>query len=579
MPRLERLSYHAVDDASTGPDTAATPPSAFRGDVPQGLESLDPTGFNSDPDAARYYLDALLQRDQRPAMRSVLAPAEPENVPGLEMVETRDSPQTQTRLVRFRQSHEAIPVFGSHAVVELTATRDLVSVDCRFGAVRDVPPVPTLDAAQAAHAVEELTGATVSLDSLPPPQLVYFEDDDGKWHLAWHLREVAAAPPEVAEPEPRAGHLPAPSPRDEARVDYLVDAHDGTVLFYYSAAPTLAVTPGVPAVPALLRGVDEAGEGFEFWGIAHGPAFALSDPLRRTKTFDFGFADLSQSRPPPLPEGPVLQPGADWGETHRAAISAHVNAQRVHDFYKSILQRNGVDDSGMDLISVVNCTWAPRGGSREWANAVWYERKMWYGQTAASEGRLVSMSRHLDVIAHELTHGVIEFSSALVYRDESGALNESFCDIFGVVINNWYRAPDRADVATWTWELGAGFRRDGGPLRDLSDPTRTGDPDHYDNRYTGTGDYGGVHTNSGIHNKAAFNLLTARDENGARGFPVEEAAVLLYLCMTRLPPLATLSDARAGLEDVAKTYFAGDPPRRDRKLAAIAAAYDAVGIA
>ena len=84
-----------------------------------------------------------------------------------------------------------------------------------------------------------------------------------------------------------------------------------------------------------------------------------------------------------------------------------------------------------------------------------------------------------EVIAHELTHGVTEKSSQLVYRDQSGALNESFSDIFGIIIKNWWEAPIRDDVDTWDWELGPGLGQDG-PLRDLSDPTRTGKPDHMD---------------------------------------------------------------------------------------------------
>ena len=113
---------------------------------------------------------------------------------------------------------------------------------------------------------------------------------------------------------------------------------------------------------------------------------------------------------------------------------------------------------------------------------------MWYGQIMR-DGRLVSLSRYLDVIGHELTHGVIETTSNLVYATQSGALNESFADIAGVIINNWYTAPDRKDVDTWNWEIGPGLRSDGRPLRDFADPTRTGHPKHMDNfRHLGPGE-------------------------------------------------------------------------------------------
>src|SRR4029077_20674676 len=121
--------------------------------------------------------------------------------------------------------------------------------------------------------------------------------------------------------------------------------------------------------------------------------------------------------------------------------------------------------------------------------------KMWYGQDAGPDGKLRSFSRFLDVIAHELTHGVTEHTSNLIYKDQSGALNESFSDILGIIIANWDPTnPDR-DVSTWTWQLGVGLGDKGGPLRDLSNPKATGDPDHMKDFLKTRQDSGGVHTN------------------------------------------------------------------------------------
>lgn len=149
----------------------------------------------------------------------------------------------------------------------------------------------------------------------------------------------------------------------------------------------------------------------------------------------------------PVPDRPVEAAGGDYGTTNRAAVSAHLNASRVQDFYKLVLQRDGIDDKGMDLVSLVNVTAASMQSPPSLLNAFWWQRKMWYGQTMRG-GRLVSLSRYLDVIAHELTHGVIESTSNLVYATQSGALNESFADIAGVIISNWYTAPDPKDVGT-----------------------------------------------------------------------------------------------------------------------------------
>jgi bacillolysin len=124
MSRLQRLSYHALDDDATA--APATPAAVFRG----AAAAEEPESFASDVDAARFYLGALLQRDDRSAMRG-LAPAEPAQAEGLELAEERDSPQTETRLVEFRQTHEQIPVFGSRALVELSLHEELIAADCR----------------------------------------------------------------------------------------------------------------------------------------------------------------------------------------------------------------------------------------------------------------------------------------------------------------------------------------------------------------------------------------------------------------------------------------------------------------
>jgi len=204
---------------------------------------------------------------------------------------------------------------------------------------------------------------------------------------------------------------------------------------------------------------------------------------------------------------------------------------------------------------------------------------MWYGQVRDG-GRARSYSRFLDVIAHELAHGITESTANLAYVRQSGALNESFSDIFGVIINNWDWARSGTtggDVANWNWEIGEGLGGNGLPLRDMRDPTRTHDPDHMNKYLNTTSDNGGVHTNSNIHNKAAYNVLTAKDAQGKFMFSPRDVAILYYYCLMRLGRLATFKQARDSLLSVAKTYFSGNPQRQD-KLDAITKAYTDVGI-
>jgi bacillolysin len=308
----------------------------------------------------------------------------------------------------------------------------------------------------------------------------------------------------------------------------------------------------------------------------------MSDPLRATRTFDLQFADFDND--PPVPSHPVEAPSSDYGTTNRAAVSAHLNASRVQDFYKAVLQREGIDDKGMDLISLVNTTRASQEAPPSLLNAFWWKRKMWYGQIMRG-GRLVSLSRCLDIIGHELTHGVIESTSNLVYVTQSGALNESFADVAGIIISNWYMAPNREDVGTWNWEIGPGLRPDGRPLRNFADPSRTGHPKHMNDfrplrpgerPHPKKNDNGWVHFNSNIHNKAVHNLLTMT-KVGTRVFSPQDVAVLTYLGMARLAPLATFSEALQAVVDVAQTYFGGNVDKKD-KIEAIREAYKLVGI-
>jgi len=573
---LESFHFHVVEGSPQegGPARGAA-------DVTEGSR------FSSNEAAARFYLDDLLQRDGRPAMRAIVEPERPERVPGLVVENERDLRPLGTHQIRFAQTHRGIPVFGAGAVVELTGERELVSVNAELDEVSGVDAVESLSRAEALARVAAYTGVELPPEAGVGGRLMFVKNGDaGTWHLAWFFAEVPAAPPVTPTPGTRPGDAGAPQageghglgPRPVPdSYNFLLDAHDGAILFTYSAVPTVLPTP------ARCTGVDEDEARQTFLGrlAGDGTTVLLDDPLRSVRTYDLRFADIDSN--PPVPEQPVQAATSDYGTTNRAAVSAHLNAARVQDFYKSVLQRDGIDDRGMDLISLVNATAARMQEPPALLNAFWWQQRMWYGQVKRDD-RLVSLSRYLDVIGHELTHGVVESTSGLVYATQSGALNESFADIAGVIINNWYTAPDRADVGTWNWEIGAALRPDGRPLRDFADPHRMGHPAHLkDLRQLSPGeqpgpgnDNGWVHFNSNIHNKAVHNLLTMTG-GGARVFTVEDVAVLTYLGMARLTPLATFSAALQAVVDVAATYFGGST-ERDAKIAAIREAYRLVGI-
>jgi Zn-dependent metalloprotease len=182
-------------------------------------------------------------------------------------------------------------------------------------------------------------------------------------------------------------------------------------------------------------------------------------------------------------------------------------------------------------------------------------------------------------MAHELTHGLTESTSNLVYRDQAGALNESFSDIFGVIINNWTRLGADSDPRKWNWEIGPGLGdKAGKPLRSMKNPKITGDPDHMKDyqKLPPDDDFGGVHTNSNIHNKAAYNLLTAA-AGMSLAVTARDVARLYYFTLQRLDRVATFDDVLTTMVDVATTVFP-DPDEARPAIAAIRGAYAAVGI-
>jgi Zn-dependent metalloprotease len=173
------------------------------------------------------------------------------------------------------------------------------------------------------------------------------------------------------------------------------------------------------------------------------------------------------------------------------------------DFYNTMFGRNSINDGGMTIVSSVHYSENGRG----FDNALWNGQQMIYGDGGEQFGR---MTQCLDVVGHELTHGITQFSAGLPYHNQSGALNESMSDVFGVVIRQWH--DNQTDPATANWLVGDKLLRDGGALRSMKAPG-TANPDdpqpaHMkdyvnlpDNPF---GDNGGVHYNSGIPNHAFY---------------------------------------------------------------------------
>ena len=181
------------------------------------------------------------------------------------------------------------------------------------------------------------------------------------------------------------------------------------------------------------------------------------------------------------------------------AVSAHNNAALAYLYFLNTHSRNAISGDGETILSVINVADEGGGGMD---NAFWNGQFMCYGN--GNQAFSSPLAKALDVAGHEMTHGVTEKSAGLVYQNQSGAINESMSDVFGVCIErvNFKLGEDVVNPGVFP----------SGALRDLSNPHNGGSssadngwqPAHMNEFVNTQGDNGGVHINSGIPNKAFY---------------------------------------------------------------------------
>ncbi len=462
-------------------------------------------------------------------------------------------PLTGTKVVKFRQQVKGIPVFGSLVNVELDDYNELVSLNSNIAEpnlpsyIARISPLEVLKriAAKAGYGRELPEGI---------PTLNLYRDDKGKWHLVYIVEDV------------RSRKKGKATVKDFPLVyDYFIDALTGALVAELPRTPTLAGGTG--------KGLDELGKMKTFGIEITDGKQAMRDARLNIETYDFHFRDPVDGKLP----GKLVQ--APWSA---AAVSAHTNAVAVATFLRDVLKRNNVDNKGGRIVSTVNCVVRrfeqPPPGSKVWLNAFWNGTQMLYGQ-APFDRKLKSLAASESVVAHELFHGVTGHTARLIYQGETGALNESYSDIFGTIISN--RA--EPNIAKWDWLIGDGISSGIEALRDMRDPTRFDQPklmkDFKILPLKRKSDAGGVHINSGIHNFAAFNVMSATNGR-AFVFKPAELAAMFYVALTQqLSRQSTFSDSRRGVVLATRSLFRKLPQKKiDARVAAVEAGFDAAGI-
>lgn len=257
---------------------------------------------------------------------------------------------------------------------------------------------------------------------------------------------------------------------------------------------------------------------------------------------------------------------ANTADTH--AKSAYDNAGLTYWFYKNLLNRDSFDGKGVTIRSTVHANFST-GTSCTGDNAFFSAEvnQVVFGQGGTG---LTNPAGALDIVAHELTHGVTANESNLTYQGESGAINEAISDIFGAAAETWAGSggstagnPTSLTPTLANWTIGEKSANSTSYERFMYNPTADGhSKDYYPERNTGTSDSGGVHTNSGIMNLAYYLLSEGgkhpRKANGVQvtGVGLKKAIDIYYHSTTNLFTSSTnFQQARMLLAQSAETLY------------------------
>ncbi|MDD4979335.1 MAG: M4 family metallopeptidase [Gallionella sp.] len=446
-------------------------------------------------------------------------------------------PLTGTTLVKFRQQFNKIPVYGSLVIVELGKNNQCLAINSSLGTPNGVSHLASVSPLAALKVAAKVSGQVLKSLSQTPRLYYYFDQNTAVWRLAYIIEDV----PKDSHVISKQGNIESPLQ------DYIVDAHTGKLLAELPRLNTIAVLQEV------VRDALNKSRKITVETAANGKR-RLHDSTMNVTTYGFDFKD-PWAQSDQLPGALYIKPPAPWP---LEAIGAHANGAAVAKFLRKIVLRNNIDNKGGEMVSTVNC-WDRDEGvtpAKQWKNAYWNGNQMVYGQIKFPDGSFYSIASMLDVVGHEMFHGVTDHTSRLEYQTQAGALNESYSDIFGVLINNFSRTLDK-----WIWEIGVGFYGPGKALRNMADPTRLGQPKHMRQfvkttpPYNGNNDYGGVHSNSGIHNFAAYRIMTSK-AGGKYLFTRRQLAAMFYIALTsHLSRTSQFSDSRRALVLATRSLF------------------------
>jgi thermolysin len=447
--------------------------------------------------------------------------------------------QKGNTIVRLQQTIDGIPVFGFEQVANIDENGIMTSLSGNVLEENNAKSGKKVNANKAVDIALNDLSVTPVFDAKPIAELAYVVNEDGA-DLAYVI--------ELSYMEPEA-----------ARWFYFVNAETGFVLNKFNKLDTAKPVKPTTGITVDSSGIDVHGVLRTFKALKS-TAYYLVDSTRGNGIYTYDAAFRTRT------------PGSLWSDSDNylnasydaPAVSAHVNAAAVYDFYLNEFNRKSYDNNNAQLKSTVHY-------SRNYNNAFWNGSQMVYGD---GDGDVFyPLSGALDVVAHELTHAVTEYTCDLIYQNESGAINEALSDIMGTRVEFYYN--DNPDYLIGEDISGPGLGSVA--LRSMADPTLMGDPDHYSVRYTGTQDNGGVHINSGIINKAAYLMAEGGTHYNVRvtGMGIDKTAEVFYRCMTNyLTSSSDFSTLRNTAIQAASDLYGSS----SAEVTTVIAAFNAVGI-
>ncbi len=469
-------------------------------------EQLQPAVHKFAADAVRDDLETARTffRENRRALRL--------NDPDTELVASTASVDDDGRaLLRFSQRYRGLEVWPSELLVHTNPRGDIDLVE---GAYVPTPrrvvnkPQITADSAKQRAANDALAGEA---------ELLIYARAGSRPRLAWKVSVFQSL---------------------AARWLVFIDAATGAELTRYNTVETSTARGSGRDLGGTTRTLDLWLEGPTYYMLnATKKMFDTTSQAPSPQKTRGGIFVADAGNQPASSEPKNFPPGLAVATSGSAnswnvpdTVSAAVWIGETYDYYLERHNRNSIDGNGGSLTGIV------RLGQR-FPNAFWDDEQqfMVFGDDDSYAGSL-------DVIAHEMTHGVTSHTAKLVYKDQSGALNEAMSDIFG----------EMAEARTFgsnDWIIGSQLR---GKIRNMANPAQFGDPAKMSQFLVTTQDNGGVHTNSGIINRAYY--LLAAGLPGAIGN--RDAEKIFYRALTQhLTKDSQFIDARIAAVTSAQELF------------------------